>query len=64
MQSWNAGKDTHLSVSRTVASLCVQSKQLLRQLHLQVSLHGAVVVTWAAGLQGGGHENDGWWRDE
>lgn len=51
-------QETHLSVFITVA-LCVQSKELLSQLHLQVTFHRAVVITWAARLQGGGRRREG-----
>lgn len=47
---------THLGVGRTVVSLRVQSEELLGQLHLQVTVHGAVVIPGAAGLQDGGKE--------
>lgn len=44
-------QETHLSVGRTVVSLRVESEELLGQLHLQVTVHGAVVIPGAAGLQ-------------
>lgn len=44
-------QETHLSFGRTVVSLRVESEELLGQLHLQVTVHGAVVIPRAAGLQ-------------
>lgn len=43
--------EMHLCVCSAVVSLSLQSKQLLSELHPQVTLHWAVVITWAAGLQ-------------